>query len=171
MLLFRHPWLPLDSKPWGKVCCPGRWVSWPTPLGAMLQETGAFRSKAASSCCFPHPVCHPAISVPGSELCPAPHLPVHRGSDLLVCCELQGVHHSQDLIKISPSGGWVQDGELQLLIRAKNEHLSTGTVSGAGHICLTPLLDLLSPDAPSFPGSCLVTGVGTGEMPWRGSRE
>lgn len=105
--------------------------------------------------------------MPGCELWPAPHLPVHGGSDLLVCCELQGVHHSQDLIKVSPGGGWVQDREFQLLIWAKNEHLSTerqcqelGTFDSA-------LLDLLSSEAPSFPGSCLITGVGTGETPWR----
>lgn len=71
---------------------------------------------------------------PAHKLCSPSHLPVHRGGNLLVCCQLQGVHHSQDLIKISPSGGWVQDGEFQLLIRAKYEHLSTerqGHVSGA----------------------------------------
>lgn len=65
------------------------------------------------------------FSVPSCEFCSLPHLPVHRGSDLLVCCQLQGVHHSQDLIKVSSGGGWVQDGEFQLLIRAKNKHLST----------------------------------------------
>lgn len=105
------------------------------------------------------------FSAPGCEICSSPHLPVHRGSDLLVCCQLQGVHHSQDLIKVSPSGGWVQDGEFQLLIWAKNEHLSTGR-QGQGwaeDICLPaqPCCSSLSWEVAS-----LAAGVGTQEMPW-----
>lgn len=94
------------------------------------------------------------LSVLGCELCSPPHLPVHRGSDLLVSCQLQGVHHSQDLIKVSPSGGWVQDGQLQLLVWAKNEHLDEqgDRVRGWADGCPTALLDLLSPAAPPFPG-------------------
>lgn len=112
------------------------------------------------------------FSVPGCELCSLPHLPVHRGSDLLVCRQLQGVHHSQDLIKVSPSGGWVQDGEFQLLIRAKNKHLSTGRQSqGLGRRCLSncsagsaqPCCSSLS-----WGVACLIAGVWTGEMPWWG---
>lgn len=113
------------------------------------------------------------FSVPSCELCSPPHLPVHRGSDLLVRCQLQGVHHSQDLIKVSPGGGWVQDGEFQLLIRAKNEHLSTGRQGQRlGRRCLSscpagsaqPCCSSLSWEV-----ACLITSVGTGEMPWWGS--
>jgi len=113
------------------------------------------------------------FSVPSCALCSPPHLPVHRGSDLLVCRQLQGVHHSQDLIKVSPSGGWVQDGEFQLLIRAKNEHLS-GRREGQGRaadVCRSALMDLLGPAAPPFPRTRPAwPHIGwTAEVPLRGS--
>lgn len=113
------------------------------------------------------------FSVPSCELCSPPHLPVHRGSDLLVCRQLQGVHHSQDLIKVSPSGGWVQYGEFQLLIRAKNEHLSTGRQGqGLGRRYLSnwpAVCTQLCCSSLSWAVACLIAGVGTGEIPRWGS--
>lgn len=110
------------------------------------------------------------FSAPGCELCSPPHLPVYRGSNLLVCRQLQGVHNSQDLIKISPSGGWIQDGEFQLLIRAKNEYLSTGRQcqGWVKDVCLTGCAQACC-SSLSWEVTNSIEGVGTGEMPLRRS--
>jgi len=49
-------------------------------------------------------------------------LPVDRRGDAVVDRELQGIDHSQDFREVSASAGWVQEGELELLVGADDEH-------------------------------------------------
>ena len=52
-------------------------------------------------------------------------LPVHWGSDLPGGRQLETVHHTDDLVKVTSSGGRVQQGQLQPLFRTNHEHSST----------------------------------------------
>ena len=48
-------------------------------------------------------------------------LPVGRGGHRVLCCELERVDDTEDLIKVASSGGRVEDGELQPVVRTHNE--------------------------------------------------
>lgn len=51
------------------------------------------------------------------------YLPVNRCGNLLLCCELQRVNNTEQLIKIPSCGGRVKDGQLEPLIRANHKDL------------------------------------------------
>lgn len=59
------------------------------------------------------------IFLPGFDI----YLPVHRCSNLLLCSELQRVNNPEQLVKVPPRGGRVEDGQLQLLVGADHKHL------------------------------------------------
>ena len=52
-------------------------------------------------------------------------LPVHWGGDLPGGRQLETVHHTDDLVKVTSSGGRVQQGQLQPLVGTNHEHSST----------------------------------------------
>jgi 1-Cys peroxiredoxin 6 len=47
-------------------------------------------------------------------------LPVNWGGDLFSSCQLKRINDTNNLIKVSSSGGRIQDGQLQPLVRAYN---------------------------------------------------
>lgn len=51
------------------------------------------------------------------------YLPINRRGDLLLRSELQGVDDAQQLVKVPSCGRRVEDGQLQLLVRANHKHL------------------------------------------------
>ena len=51
-----------------------------------------------------------------------PQLPVDRGCDLLFRGQLEAVDDPKDLAHVPSSGGRVEDGQLQLLVRTDDEH-------------------------------------------------
>merc|ERR1712055_1098287 len=53
-------------------------------------------------------------------------LPVNRRGHLASGSELEAVNHSEDFVEVSSCGGWVQERQLQPLVRANDEHLSFG---------------------------------------------
>merc|ERR1712018_285432 len=50
--------------------------------------------------------------------------PVYRGGNLPPGGQLEAVNGTDDLVKVPASGGWVEDGELQLLVWANHKHSS-----------------------------------------------
>jgi len=56
----------------------------------------------------------------------AASLPVNRCGHLAGGCELEAVNHSQDLVKVSPCCGWVEQRQLQPLVRANDEDCPAG---------------------------------------------
>ena len=52
----------------------------------------------------------------------APLLPVHRGGHLPGSSQLQAIHHPEDLVKVPAGGSWVEQGQLQPLVRPDDEH-------------------------------------------------
>ena len=50
--------------------------------------------------------------------------PVYRGGNLPPGGQLEAVNGTDDLVKVPTSGGWVEDGELQLLVWANHKHSS-----------------------------------------------
>lgn len=55
------------------------------------------------------------------------HLPVGGRGHSSPCCDLERVHHSQDLVEVASGGGRVEDGQFELFVRADDEHLHTET--------------------------------------------
>lgn len=58
------------------------------------------------------------------------HLPVGGRGHSSPCCDLERVHHSQDLVEVASGGGRVEDGQFELFVRADDEHLHTETQRG-----------------------------------------
>ena len=56
-------------------------------------------------------------------------LPVGRCRDAVLGRQLQRVDHAEDLVEVAASGGWVENGELELLVGADDEH----SAGGSGH--------------------------------------
>lgn len=55
------------------------------------------------------------------------YLPIYRCGDLLLRSELQGVDHAEQLVEVPSRGRGVEDGQLQLLVRANHKHLKRDT--------------------------------------------
>ena len=53
-------------------------------------------------------------------------LPFTWGDLLLFCCQLERDNSSENLINVSASGSWVEDAQLQFIIRTKNKHHMSG---------------------------------------------
>lgn len=51
------------------------------------------------------------------------YLPVSRCWYFFRRCDLEGVHHAQNLIKVASGGGRVEKGQFQLFVRADDKHL------------------------------------------------
>ena len=51
---------------------------------------------------------------------------------LFSCCQLKRINDTNNFIKISSSGGRIQDGQLQPLVRTNNEHSSGGQGDAGG---------------------------------------
>ena len=51
---------------------------------------------------------------------------------LFSSCQLKGINDTNNLIKVSSSGSRIQDGQLQSLVRADNEHSSGGQGDACG---------------------------------------
>lgn len=49
-------------------------------------------------------------------------LPVHWGGDPLLRCQLERDNYAENLIEVPAGGGWVEDRQLQFLIRTKHKH-------------------------------------------------
>ena len=62
------------------------------------------------------------LVLPGGNDNVLSHLPVDRGCDLLFRGQLEAVYDPQDLTHVPSSGGRVEDGQLQLLVRTDDEH-------------------------------------------------
>jgi len=62
----------------------------------------------------------------------AASLPVNRCGHLAGGCELEAVNHSQDLIKVSPCCGRVEEGQLQPLVWANDEDCPAGKRDALG---------------------------------------
>lgn len=54
------------------------------------------------------------------------YLPVDGRGHFLGSCELEGVDHSQDLIKIASCGGWIQQRKFEPFVRSNDKHLDEG---------------------------------------------
>jgi len=62
----------------------------------------------------------------------AASLPVNRCGHLAGGCELEAVNHSQDLVKVSPCCGRVEEGQLQPLVWANDEDCPAGKRDALG---------------------------------------
>lgn len=52
------------------------------------------------------------------------YLPISRGGHSFSGCELERVHHSQDLVKVASGGGGIEQRQLQPLVGTDNKHLN-----------------------------------------------
>jgi len=59
-------------------------------------------------------------------------LPVNRRGHLAGGGELEAVNHSEDFVEVSSCGGWVQERQLQPLVRANDEHRPAGEGNALG---------------------------------------
>lgn len=55
----------------------------------------------------------------------ATYLPVGRRGHSFPGCELEGVHHSQDLVKVASGGGRVEERQFEPFVGADDKHLNT----------------------------------------------
>lgn len=55
------------------------------------------------------------------------YLPINGCRDLLLRSELQGVDDAEQLVEVASCGRRVEDGQLQLLVRADDKHLRWDT--------------------------------------------
>merc|ERR1719394_847259 len=59
-------------------------------------------------------------------------LPVNRRGHFASGSELEAVNHSEDFVEVSSCGGWVQERQLQPLVRANDEHRPAGEGDALG---------------------------------------
>lgn len=58
------------------------------------------------------------------------YLPISWGGHSLGGCELERVHRSQDLVKVAPGGGGIEQRQLQPLVGTNNKHLKRAEEGG-----------------------------------------